>query len=94
MAKVTGNIEKQPDEVLNIAFDFSGAVNSDTTISVNDVVVSSAEIAVANVVVEGQTVKMTLSGGETGQRYKVTVLVDTSDGETIEADGKIKVKDL
>lgn len=94
MATVVGKIEKQPAEVLNISFDFSSAVNTDATISINTVFTDSTDITVSGEVVSGTSVNMSLSGGVTGNQYKITVRVDTSDGETIEADAKVKVKEL
>lgn len=94
MPTVTGTVTKQPDEVLNIVFDFSSAIDDEVSITINQISVSSDEIAITNELVSGQNVTMKLSGGLTGKTYKVTCLVDTSDGEVLEADGKVKVKAL
>lgn len=93
MATVVGTITKQPDEVLNIAFDFSSALDDGVTIAINRVTSSDAALVISNEAVSGQSITMTVAGGTDG-RYKITCLIDTSEGETLEADATVKVKSL
>lgn len=83
---------KSPAEVLNVSMSFvdvigSAIINSQTT------VVTPTGITVSNESILSGIVYFTLAGGTEGQTYNVEVTIITNDGQTIEGNGKLKVRE-
>lgn len=94
----TFHIEKQPAEVIVIGVDFSSIVGSATisSTSVTSIEVDTGQGAsiAQSAGVENNVVKIKLSGGTDGKRYKVTVQVTLSDGQIWEEDVFVDVVDI
>lgn len=89
MAKFT----KQPDETLDYDFDFGPWMASKPNTAVTSfqtVVEPGLGLVVATRA--GNVVKVVLTGGENGKRYKVTVRLLTDTGLVREADAFISVR--
>lgn len=92
--------EKQPFEVVDLVFDFTnrGLAESVTVASVNGVTVSlvsgTGTVTASQIVYAGQFVQARFSGGDTGDRYKLTAKVTMTDGQRYECDGYLKIKEL
>lgn len=98
MALVTN--EKQPWEEVDLVFDFTNRGLADT-VSVTGVtsitivrVSGSGTLTNSNTIYSGQLVQSRFSGGNTGDRYKLTAKVVMSDGQKYECDGYLKIKEL
>lgn len=91
-------IKKQPSETLKVSMDFAAWLNTGVTLS-SPIVTSSSygcptsDLVITSVFVVAQTVEMTISGGTDGNRYRVEVVVNTSEGEVLEGDGIMEVTD-
>jgi hypothetical protein len=91
---ILGRFTKQPTEVLDYDVDFSEwfADRSDTLDSFT--VTAQAGITVASSSNTGNVVKVVLSGGTNGGRYKITVRVTTTPSAFVrEADFIVSVKE-
>jgi len=87
-------IEKQPSETLILAMDFSSWIDSDVTLTLDEVISSPDGLTIVDEVVSGQTVRMAVSEGDSGQNYRVQVTVTTSEAETLVGDGLLKVRGI
>lgn len=86
--------QKQPADQLDYDLDFSQwLTDDDTLVGVTATSNVPEEIIIESVSIEGQAIKVWVSGGENGQTYKVTVTVTTTLGRIKELDFKIRVKD-
>ena len=89
---------KQPSETVNLGIDFTNYVaSSSITLSTPSVTSvkyngSSSDLTLGTPTVSGQKVIFSVDGGTHGTKYKVTVTVNTSDGEVLEGDGILWVK--
>ena len=90
-----GTFSKQPAEVLDYAVDLS------QWLPANDYAVSYVTTAQAGITVDstliangGRAIVVWLSGGTSGQRYKVQVLFTTSDGRKKEFEFVVKVLEV
>ncbi|HQR20038.1 MAG TPA: hypothetical protein PKV98_04175 [Burkholderiaceae bacterium] len=92
---------KTPDEVKLVTFDFSseaatGATLSNPTVEVTSVISGSGvvgDITAASVTVASQTVTALIGGGVSGTKYRLTCVVDASNGETHRIDKDLPVKE-
>lgn len=86
---------KQPTESRVYTMDFSGKMQAGETIaSVTTFTVAPATGLTYNTATpDGQVVNFRLSGGTVNTQYKITVLVLTSDGNTLEGEGNLLVED-
>lgn len=95
--------EKQVAEAVIVQFDFSPdmataetlssvtsilAVNQDEIDASDDVTIASVAIST----VSTQIAQCVVSGGTNGELYKLTAIVVTSAGQTLEADGYLRVR--
>lgn len=94
-------LQKQPWEERIYSFDFSPAMDADATLtSVDSIVVTlfngvgSPSVVVSGEAVSGQAASAKLAGGTDGQVYTVRARVIDSTGQKLEADGKLKIKEL
>ena len=92
MPSILGKFTKQPDEVLDydVSYDDWFSNRADTP-STHTVVVETGITKVSDTLT-GNTVRVVLSGGVSGEQYKVTTLLTTSTGIVKEADFIVKVK--
>lgn len=86
--------KKTPDEVVLRDIDFSSEMSTSETISsvVSTTVSPAGELAVDSTAISSQVVQLTLSGGEAGSDYSITVQVSTSASQTLEGVGRIVVR--
>ena len=85
-----GLAKKQPGERLDYDVDFERwLADGDTMLSAS--AVADEGVIVEDVEVIHPLVKVWLSGGTSGQTYKVTVTLQTTEGRIKEADFKIRV---
>lgn len=92
--------EKQPYEERKFSFNFASKMAEDATITSINSITSSLKSGggVASLTINGQTaagqkVEALYGGGTTGQTYKVTCKVTDSQGQELELDGLLKVKE-
>src|SRR5438128_448924 len=95
---VLGNYTKQPNEIET----YSISYNDDLTVNDNLTGSATVTVAPAGLVVDYSTVidapgdhrvRVKVSGGTSGVKYKVTVLVNTADGRRLEDEFYVKIKD-
>jgi hypothetical protein len=87
-------INKQPSEKLKITFDFSDTLLENDSLTGTPTLTSDTGITVTSTAISGDTVTCFVSGGTTGSKYKIEVVVDTVAGEILEGDVQSKVQDL
>lgn len=94
MAAVLGKFVKQPSEVLDYDVDFTDwfANRADTPSSF--VVTAEAGITIDGSSRTGNVVKVILSGGVSGAKYKITVRLTTTNLLVKEADFVVLVKEV
>lgn len=98
MALVTN--EKQPFEEIDLTFDFSnrGLADGITISAVTSVVAlltsGSGSLVVSGTTYSGLVVSSRFAGGVAGDKFKLTAKVVMSDGQKLECDGFLKVKEL
>lgn len=86
---------KQPAESRLFSMDFSPLLASGETLaSVVSVTGLPVGLTIGAASYSGQVASARISGGTTGTRYKITFLVTTSAGNTVESEGVLQVKDL
>jgi hypothetical protein len=86
-------VEKQPGETLNLSMDFSDYVSSSSiTLSSPSAAVSPSDLTISSPSVSSQTVTFTVSGGTSGQTYRIEITVNTSDSEVLIGEGILKVR--
>lgn len=92
--------EKQAYEEVDLTFDFSnrGLASSVTIASVASIISTlvsgSGSLTVSGTTYSGQACAARFSGGVSGSKYKLTAKVVMTDGQKLECDGYLKVKDL
>ncbi len=89
-----GNFNKQPAEVVDYDIDYSEWLTAGDNVQSAAVVVSPAGLTVESVFVNDPRVKLWLSGGTDGQRYKLTVTTTTADGRVKQDEFSVRVKDV
>lgn len=92
---MTKIFNKQPAEVLDFDFDFRDflAERGNDRIT-SAVIVAQAGITVSSsLTIDGVLVKVYLSGGTTGVKYKVTCTAQTLGGRVVEREFFLSVKD-
>lgn len=94
MAAILGRFVKQPAEVLDYDVDYTDWFSNRADAPSAAAVSVPTGITLVSSILVGRTVKVTLSGGVAGERYKVTVLLTTTAGMVKEADFIVSVKDV
>jgi hypothetical protein len=94
MTSILGRFVKQPSEVLDYDVDFTDwfANRSDSPHSCT--VVVEPGLTKVSESITGNVVKIVLSGGTSGSRYKVTVRLTTTVGIVKEADFQVAVREV
>lgn len=92
MTTILGKFAKQPSEVLDYDVDFSDWFSNRTDTPASYTVTVETGITKVADNRTGNVVKVILSGGTNGTKYKVTVLLTTSAGLVKEADFTVTVK--
>ena len=93
------HLEKQPSEVRTYTMNFGNLMATGETISTIASVTSelrgggSSNLVLASETISGQTVTLVISGGTHGRTYRVEIKITTSNGQTLEGDGILKVLD-
>lgn len=86
--------QKAPADVLDYDISFDDWItDNDTITTVVSEVLPAGELAVDSVAVASPTVKVWVSGGETGSTYEIKITASTSAGRVKEVCFKIRVKD-
>lgn len=88
---------KQSAETLDYDFDFADALAADgDTVATAVCSVTTGTLVLGSIVINptANVIKQWISGGTHGQTYKVTCLMTSTAGRTIEIDILIKVKDI
>ena len=92
---------KQPQDSRLYAMDFAALLGSDTIASVQSItaeaegrVGGAASLTVGAPTVNGTKVEVRIDGGSHGENYKITVVIQTTGGDTLEGDGWLYVRDL
>jgi hypothetical protein len=82
---------KDPDEVKYYFRDWTDGLNTDATISTSTWTVQSG-ITAGTTGITGAVTRVLLSGGTARTDYTVTNRITTSDGETLERAGVVRVR--
>jgi len=85
---------KQPKEVLDFDVEYADWIPSGDTLSSAVITVDDAGLTIDSHSISGTIVKVWLSGGVHGVKYKVTVLTTTTDGRIEESEFFLKVKEI
>jgi hypothetical protein len=86
-------LKKQPSESRVYDMDFAAnMVAGETVTAVSSVVVDPVGLTIGTAVFSGQRIQFRLSAGTAGITYKITVVVATSAGNTLEGDGLLRVE--
>jgi hypothetical protein len=93
MTTVLGKFVKQPAEILDYDVDFTDWFAGRTDTPASFVVVAEPGITVIGSSRTGNVVKTILSGGTSGNKYKISVLLTTSASLVKEADYVVAVKE-
>ena len=85
-------LTKQPSESRLYDMDFSANLSTSETItSVSSVMSDTAGLTIGVPVASGKKAQVRISGGTADVRYKLTFIVVTSAGNTLENDGVLQV---
>lgn len=100
---LSNSVKKQPGELINLAIDFSNLLSSGDTLTGTPTVSSaifgsssSSDLTITNVALSSDSTQITMkvSGGTDGAGYIITAECETVNGETLEADGLLMVREL
>ena len=91
---ILGKFKKQPGEVLDYDVSYEDFFSNRNDTLNNATVVADAGITVDSVDLNGELVKVVLSGGTNGVTYKVTVTMTTTIGIVKEDEFQVTVKEI
>lgn len=91
---VLGTYTKQPAETESYTVSYADDLSDDDTLVAADAVTSPAGLTLASQLVLTPNVKVRLSGGTAGVKYKVTITATTSGGRVLQDEFFIRVKDF
>lgn len=94
MAAILGKFVKQPAEILDYDVDFSDWFSNRVDTPSAFSVTADTGITVVGSSRSGNIVKIILSGGASGTKYKVTVRLTTTNSLVKEADFVVAVKEV
>lgn len=89
-----GTVTQQPAERLSYTIDYSEFLTDGDNVQTATAVVSPAGLTVDTVSVLDPRVRFFVEGGTTGERYKVTVNVETADGRQLQDELIFKIKEI
>lgn len=94
--RIVGKTEKQPDEVIDVIVDYTDWFSNRDDTAVSIAVTAETGLTLEDDSLTGNEARVVLSGGTSGERYKVTVLLTTSSSPAIvkEADFYVKVREV
>lgn len=72
--------------------DFTNWTTSAETLSLPVVTHIPIGLTITSEAINGRTVEFFIAGGVAGTRYRISVTVDSTSGESLEGDGKLKVE--
>lgn len=90
---IVGDFEQQPADELDYDIDYDDWIHDADTVVSATASASPADLTITGPLVSGNTVKIWVSGGVDGTRYKVTVTTTTSYGRIKQDEIRIKIKD-
>ena len=92
------NLSKQPSETRIFGMSFKNKLRStsETLVSLDSISVypDDASLTVTNHSLGVDIANIQVSSGTNGRTYKITVIVTTSDGQILENEGLLDVKDI
>lgn len=91
---VIASFKQQPAEVLDYDVDYTDWLPSSDSVGTATSAVSPVGLVVDAQVVSGKFVKLWVSGGTSGVKYKVTLTVETAIGRTKQDEILFTVKDI
>jgi hypothetical protein len=91
---ILGKFQKQTDEVLDYDVDYTDWFSNRVDTPASFTAAVETGITMVGSSRNGNVVKVILSGGTNGTKYKVTVKLTTSDALVKEADFTVTVKDI
>lgn len=94
---VIGSMTKQPRERLPVDIDYTEVVAGRTVTTFTPTVETPVGITVSNVSMSGNKLQIYVSGGTTGQAYKITILMDLLIGgitSTVEDEFNVLVEEV
>lgn len=94
MASILGRFVQQPNEVIDYDVDYTEWFSNRADTALLAVVVADAGINVDTYSLTGKVVRIVVSGGVSGQKYKVTTRLTTSAGVVKEADFLVTIKSV
>lgn len=94
MTTILGRFTKQPAEILDYDVDFSDWFTNRLDTLASFTVTADAGITVVGSTRSGNVVKVILSGGTSGTKYKIQIQLTTSAGMVKEADFVVAVKEV
>lgn len=89
-----GTVTQQPAERLSYTIDYSQFLTDGDNVQTATAAVSPAGLTVDTVSVLDPRVRFFVEGGTTGERYKVTVNVNTADGRQLQDELIFKIKEI
>lgn len=86
---------KQPSESRLFGMDFAARLGNDELLTVTSVSASPTGLTLSGSPgISGTEATQRIAGGTSGVKYKVTFVVVTAGGNTLEGEGILQVKDL
>jgi hypothetical protein len=90
---------KQPTEIRQYTMDFANLMSTSEAISSITSVTAElrgggvSDLTLSNQAISGQTVTFWIEDGTDGETHRITVIIVTDAGQTLEGDGLISVRD-
>ena len=85
---------KQPDEKRTLTFDFSAKIVPGTTLTGAATLIAETGLTVSSGTVAATTVTCQVSGGILGTAYKVTCRCNATNGDILELDATVVIKEV
>jgi len=89
-----GTVTQQPAERLSYTIDYSQFLTDGDNVQTATAAVSPVGLTVNAVSVLDPRVRFFVEGGTTGERYKVTINVETADGRQLQDELIFKIKEI
>lgn len=94
MTVILGKFSKQPSEILDYDVDYTDWFKGRTDTPASFTAAADPGITLVSSTRTGNVVKVILSGGTTGTKYKITIRLTTAAGLVKEADFTVTVKEV
>lgn len=86
---------KQPSESRLYTFDFAANMGaSESIVSVDSFTAAPSGLTLGSAAISGKRVQNRISGGTANTNYKITVVVTTDAGNTLEGEANLFVRDI